>query len=116
MRSGFEDWDFFLSMLETTPEAFAGIEAISNSRLFGWKNEIIHSIKNSQELSDSANDLLKIPRMATVEWLQQLGSYQLISRYTISVITMRNTLREFLKLSRQSPRSRASTDFGSLLA
>ena len=30
--------------------------------------------------------------------------------------TMRNTLREFLKLSRQSPRSRASTDFGSLLA
>ncbi len=31
-------------------------------------------------------------------------------------ITMRNTLREFLKLSRQAPRSRASTDFGSLLA
>lgn len=30
--------------------------------------------------------------------------------------TMRNTLREFLKLSRQSPRSRASTDFGSLPA
>ena len=30
--------------------------------------------------------------------------------------TMRNTLREFLTLSRQSPRSRASTDFGSLLA
>ena len=29
---------------------------------------------------------------------------------------MRNTLREFLKLSRQSPRSRACTDFGSLLA
>lgn len=28
--------------------------------------------------------------------------------------TMRNTLREFLKLSRQSPRSRASTDFVSL--
>ena len=26
--------------------------------------------------------LLKIPRMATVEWLQQLGSYQLISRCT----------------------------------
>ena len=30
-------------------------------------------------------------------------------------ITVRNTLRGFLKLSRQSPRSRASTDFGSLL-
>ncbi|MCC2727602.1 hypothetical protein LK490_17255, partial [Blautia sp. MSK22_86] len=30
--------------------------------------------------------------------------------------TMRNTLREFLKLSRQSLRSRASTDFGSLPA
>ena len=25
MRSGFEDWDFFLSMLETIPEAYAGI-------------------------------------------------------------------------------------------
>lgn len=25
MRSGFEDWDFFLSMLETTPEAHIGI-------------------------------------------------------------------------------------------
>lgn len=110
MRSGFEDWDFFLSMLETTPEALAGIvekplinyrtasastniksmnkrlelmryiiekhnnsyrdnitnvlldiEAISNSRLFGWENEIIHSIKNNQELSDSANDFIKNP-------------------------------------------------------
>ena len=29
---------------------------------------------------------------------------------------LRNTLCEFLKFSRQSPRSRASTDFGSLLA
>ena len=29
---------------------------------------------------------------------------------------MRNTLREFLKLSRQSPRSRACTDFDSLPA
>ena len=106
----FEDWDFFLSMLETTPEALAGIvekplinyrtasastniksmnkrlelmryiiekhnnsyrdnitnvlldiEAISNSRLFGWENEIIHSIKNNQELSDSANDFIKNP-------------------------------------------------------
>lgn len=35
------------------------IEIISNSRLFGWENEIIHSIKNSQELSDSANDFIK---------------------------------------------------------
>lgn len=33
-------------------------------------------------MSDSANDFIKIPRMATVEWLQQLGSYQLISRCT----------------------------------
>lgn len=110
MRSGFEDWDFFLSMLETTPDALAGIvekplinyrtasastniksmnkrlelmryiiekhnnsyrdnitnvlldiEAISNSRLFGWENEIIHAIKNNQELSDSANDFIKNP-------------------------------------------------------
>lgn len=110
MRSGFEDWDFFLSMLETTPEAEVGIiekplinyrtapasaniksmnkrpelmryiiekhnnsysnnitnvlfdiEAISNSRLLGWENEIIHSIKNNQELSESANDFIKNP-------------------------------------------------------
>ena len=25
MRSGFEDWDFFLSILETLPEAYIGI-------------------------------------------------------------------------------------------
>ena len=25
MRSGFEDWDFFLSMIETSPEAWIGI-------------------------------------------------------------------------------------------
>ena len=110
MRSGFEDWDFFLSMLETTPKAFVGIvekplinyrtapasaniksmnkrlelmryiiekhkksyynnitnvlldmEAISNERLLRWENEIIHSIKNNQKLSDSANDFIKNP-------------------------------------------------------
>lgn len=110
MRSGFEDWDFFLSMLETTPEAFVGIvekplinyrtapasaniksmdkrlalmryiiekhnssyrdnminvlldvEAISNSRLLGWENEIIHSIKNKQDLSELANSFIKRP-------------------------------------------------------
>lgn len=37
------------------------IEAISNSRLFGWENEIIHSIKNNQELSEFANDFIKNP-------------------------------------------------------
>ena len=110
MRSGFEDWDFFLSMLETEPEAIVGIiekplinyrtapasaniksmnkrlelmryiiekhkntyqdnitdvvldiESISNSRLFRWENEIIYSIKNNRELSESANDFIKNP-------------------------------------------------------
>lgn len=110
MRSGFEDWDFFLSMLETLPEAYIGIvekplinyrtapassniksmnkrlelmrymiekhsnsyrnhmvaallgiEAISNSRLYGWENEMIHSITNHQELSESAKDFIKNP-------------------------------------------------------
>lgn len=110
MRSGFEDWDFFLNMLETTPEAHIGIvekplinyrtapasaniksmdkrlelmryiiekhkhsysnnltnvlldiEAISNSRLFRWENEIIHSIKKKQELSQSSNNFIKNP-------------------------------------------------------
>ena len=110
MRSGFEDWDFFLSMLETTSEAHIGIvkkplihyrtapasaniksmdkrlelmryiiekhhhsysnhmtkvlldmEAISSSRLFGWENEMIHSIKNNRELSESSNAFMKTP-------------------------------------------------------
>lgn len=110
MRSGFEDWDFFLSMLETTPEAHVGIiekplinyrtapasaniksmdkrlelmryiiekhkssysnhitnvlldiETTSNSRLFGLENEIIHSIKNGQKLSESAENFIKNP-------------------------------------------------------
>lgn len=110
MRSGFEDWDFFLSMLETSPEACIGIvekpliayrtspasaniksmnkrlelmryiiekhihsyssnitnvlldiEAISNSRLFGWENEIIHAINSHQKLSESANEFIKNP-------------------------------------------------------
>ena len=108
MRSGFEDWDFFLSMLETIPEAYAGIiekllinyrtnpsssniksmdkrlelmryiiekhnssyvnnitnvlldiETISNSRLFGWENEIIYTIRNHQELSESAKNFIR---------------------------------------------------------
>lgn len=110
MRSGFEDWDFFLSMLETLPgtyigivekpliyyrtapassniksmdkrlelmryiiekhvdsyrnnivAAILGIEAISDSRLYGWENEIIYSITNNQKLSESANDFVKNP-------------------------------------------------------
>lgn len=110
MRSGFEDWDFFLSMLETIPEAYAGIiekllinyrtnpsssniksmdkrlelmryiiekhnssyvnnitnvlldiETISNSRLFGWENEIIYIIRNHQELSESAKNFIRNP-------------------------------------------------------
>jgi len=110
MRSGFEDWDFFLSMLETAPEAYIGIvekplinyrtapassniksmdkrlklmhfiiekhinsyhnhiadvlldiEATSNARLYGWENEIIHSITHNQKLSESSNSFLKSP-------------------------------------------------------
>lgn len=110
MRSGFEDWDFFLSMLETLPEsligivdkplikyrtapasanvksmnkrlelmryiiekhidsyhkhivdALLGIEAISDSRLYGWESEMTHSITNHQKLSESSNYFLKNP-------------------------------------------------------
>ena len=91
MRYGFEDWDFFLSMLETSPEAWIGmvdkrlelmrfliekhigsyhdhivdallgIEAISNSRLFHWENEVTHAIANHQELSRSSEDFLESP-------------------------------------------------------
>ena len=110
MRSGFEDWDFFLSILEiipesnigivgkplikyhTTPtssniksmnkrleimnyiiekhvdsyhnyivEALLGIESISNARLYGWENEMIHAITNDNELSKASNDFLASP-------------------------------------------------------
>ena len=110
MRSGFEDWDFFLTMLETAPEAHIGIiesplinyrtapasaniksmdkrlelmryiiekhcksysghminvlldmEAVSNTRLLGWENEIIHSLNNGQTLSEQAEHFIKNP-------------------------------------------------------
>lgn len=110
MRSGFEDWDFFLTMLETAPEAHIGImesplinyrtapasaniksmnkrielmryiiekhcqsyrnhminvlldmEAVSDARLLGWENEIIHSLKNGQTLSEQAEHFIKNP-------------------------------------------------------
>lgn len=110
MRSGFEDWDFFLSMLETLPEAsigivetplinyrtapassnvksmdkrlelmryiiqkhsssyhnhiteaLLGIEVISDSRLYGWENEMIHSITNAGEISESSKAFIQSP-------------------------------------------------------
>lgn len=110
MRSGFEDWDFFLSMLETIPEAYIGIverplinyrtapassnvksmnkrlelmrfiiekhinsycnhiadallgiEEISNSRLYRLENEIIHSIINNKQLSETSSDFIHNP-------------------------------------------------------
>ena len=110
MRSGFEDWDFFLSMLETIPnahigivpeplidyrtapassnvksmskrlelmrfiirkhnqsyqayveEAILGIETISMFRLDGWENEICHTLKEKQILSQASKDFIKNP-------------------------------------------------------
>ena len=110
MRSGFEDWDFFLTMLETAPEAHIGIvegplinyrtapasaniksmdkrlelmryimekhrpsyrdhmtdvlldvEAVSNARLFGWENEIIHSLNDGHALSEQAERFIINP-------------------------------------------------------
>lgn len=110
MRSGFEDWDFFLSMLETAPnahigivaeplidyrtapassnvksmskrlelirfiirkhnqsyqthieDAILGIESISISRLDGWENEICHTLKAKQILSQASKDFIKSP-------------------------------------------------------
>ena len=110
MRSGFEDWDFFLSMLETIPnahigivpeplidyrtapassnvksmskrlelmrfiirkhnqsyqayveEAILGIETISMFRLDGWENEICHTLKEKQILSQASKDFIKSP-------------------------------------------------------
>lgn len=110
MRTGFEDWDFFLSMLETVSDAYIGIvpeplidyrtaptssnvrsmskrlelirfiiekhnqsyqnnmaevilgiESISMSRLYGWENEINHTLAAKQELSSASTDFIKSP-------------------------------------------------------
>lgn len=110
MRAGFEDWDFFLRMLETMPGAHIGIvprpllqyrtaaasanitsmskrlelmryiigkhvrsyqdhiadvilgmESISMSRLYGWENEISHSLEAEHSLSKEAEDFIKSP-------------------------------------------------------
>lgn len=110
MRTGFEDWDFFLSMLETIPNAYIGIvpnplidyrtaptssnvksmskrlelirflirkhissyhnhiedvilgvESISMSRLYGWENEICHTLKEKQNLSQVSEDFIRKP-------------------------------------------------------
>lgn len=110
MRFGFEDWDFFLSMLETSPKTHIGIveepllayrtapasanirsmkkrlelmryiiekhkdsysahvtdvlldmEAISDTRLFQWENEILHTMEKQQELSETAKNFIQSP-------------------------------------------------------
>ena len=110
MRLGFEDWDFFLSLLENAPQAQIGIvgeplinyrtspvstnvksmnqrlnlmryiiekhkssyldhltevlldlEAISDSRLYGWENEIVHVLQTHQELGDASKSFLDAP-------------------------------------------------------
>lgn len=110
MRSGFEDWEFFLRLLETAPDArigiaeapllryrtapasaniksmekrlglmrylieqhqhsysehladaLLGLELISDTRLMGWEEEIVGSIRNGQALSDTAKQFLQSP-------------------------------------------------------
>ncbi len=110
MRFGFEDWDFFLSMLETAPDAcigiveapfihyrtapaspnvrsmskrldlmrfiiekhadaykehiadaILGIESTSISRLYGWENEILHTISTKQNPCKISEDFMGHP-------------------------------------------------------
>nr|WP_294494976.1 glycosyltransferase family A protein [uncultured Mediterraneibacter sp.] len=110
MRAGFEDWDFFLSMLETShgtsigivdkplidyrtapassnvrsmsrrldimrfliekhqksyqeyiADAVLGVEAVSMSRLYGWENEILHSLEQKQHVSREAEEFMENP-------------------------------------------------------
>lgn len=110
MRSGFEDWEYFLSILEssdggdigiveeplinyrTAPlssnvksmdkrlelmrfiiekhkksyqenvtEALLGVEAISNARLYGWEEEITHSIGQEKKISEASRKFIKNP-------------------------------------------------------
>lgn len=42
-------------------DALLGIEEISNSRLYGWENEIVHSMEINQELSETSREFLKHP-------------------------------------------------------
>ena len=37
------------------------MEAVSNTRLLGWENEIIHSLNNGQTLSEQAEHFIKNP-------------------------------------------------------
>lgn len=110
MRAGFEDWDFFLTILEAAPGAHIGIvesplinyrtapasaniksmdkrlalmryiiekhsqsyhdhmadvlldlEAVSDARLLGWENEIVHALKHGQACSEQARHFLENP-------------------------------------------------------
>ncbi len=47
--------------MDNITKVLLDIEAISNSRLFGWENEIIDSIKNNQKLSEAADNFIKNP-------------------------------------------------------
>lgn len=42
-------------------DALLGIEAISNSRIYGWENEIVYSMEINQELSETSREFLKNP-------------------------------------------------------
>lgn len=72
MRSGFEDWDFFLSMLETTTEALAGIveKPLINYRTASVSENIG---EQSQYVKNKAfND--QYYRNLIVKYLEQYGS------------------------------------------
>ena len=88
MRSGFEDWDFFLSMLEAVPgssieilrkpfidyrtaPASANVKSmlkrlelmrfIIEKHIDGWENEMVHTIAEKQNLSRTSQEFLEQP-------------------------------------------------------
>lgn len=49
------------SYREHIEDAILGLESISMERLYGWENEILHTISARQNLSKTSNDFVKSP-------------------------------------------------------
>lgn len=107
MRSGFEDWDFFLSMLETTPDAHAGIvenplinyrtaPASANIKSMDKRLTLMryiiskHKTSYAQHLTDVLLDMEQISDQRLSAWegeiMHAIKSEQKLSKSAVSFI------------------------------
>lgn len=107
MRSGFEDWDFFLSMLETTPDAHAGIvenplinyrtaPASANIKSMDKRLALMryiiskHKTSYAQHLTDVLLDMEQISDQRLSAWegeiMHAIKSEQKLSKSAVSFI------------------------------